>query len=198
MSLIPGEVWSEGIGRPALVVSPGRSLPPRTVLLPGAGPSLQALIVACAPAIRSVATCDDGAIAGDPASTFRTAVGTLVAPHGNPSSPRAAVISPTAETDRYPNSNWPGDALNLGLAQTYGGDEQVVPQATDRYRPCDIERFPALQDARTEAPGAHCASVRVCVLTDQAKRPTAPDSAVLCPLHSFRIPHTQRDPHGQR
>ena len=56
MFLIPGEVLSEGIGRPAPVVSPGRSLPPRTVLLPGAGPSLQALIVACAPAIRSVAT----------------------------------------------------------------------------------------------------------------------------------------------
>ena len=84
-----GEVLSEGIGRPALVVSPGRSLPPRTVLLPGAGPSLQALIVAYAPAIRSVATCDDGAVAGDPASTFRTAVGTLVAPHGHPpQSPR--------------------------------------------------------------------------------------------------------------
>ena len=180
------------------MVSPGWSLPPRTVLLPGAGPSLQALIVANAPAIRSVATCDDGAVAGDPASTFRTAVGTLVAPHGDPSSLRAAVISPTAETDRYLNSNWQEDAQTPGRRHVTGSGERVALLASHRYRPCDIEHCPTQSDARTAVRGAHCANVQAFVLTDQENGPTDLGSTVLDPHRPFPIPHAQRHSHDKR
>ena len=162
--LLFGEVLSEGIGRPAPVVSPGWSLPCAY------GSALRSRSVASGPdrrytpAIRLVATCDDGAVAGDPASTFRTAVRTLVAPHGDPNSPRAAVISPTAETGVFVSSNSHGGDQNPGSAHTIGWDEPIGPQAIDRYRPCDIEHSLAQRDERTAAPGAHCASVQGCVL----------------------------------
>ena len=47
--LLLGEVLSEGKGRPAPVVITRLAPPPRTVLLLGAGPSLQALIVVTPP-----------------------------------------------------------------------------------------------------------------------------------------------------
>ena len=87
--LLLGEVLSEGKGRPAPVVitrlapAPAYGSAPRSRSV-ASGPDRR-----YTPAIRLVATCDDGAVAGDPASTFRTAVGTLVAPHGHPpQSPR--------------------------------------------------------------------------------------------------------------